>query len=66
MNEKLYYGLSKIKDRLGVSRDKAREWCKSGLINAKKDPVSGSWVINESTISENIRDLPKALSGGVG
>lgn len=63
MNEILYYGLEKIKTRLGVSKDKAREWCRSGLINAKKDPVSGSWVINESTISEDIRNLPVALAG---
>jgi len=61
--ETLYYGLENIKKRLGVSRDKAREWCMAQRIRAIKDPSGGVWVINESTISEDIRCLPAALSG---
>lgn len=63
MQEQLYYGLSKIAERLNVSTDIARSLIKRGLIRAVKpeDNKNSPWVTNETMISADIERMPGRL-----
>jgi predicted site-specific integrase-resolvase len=57
--ETLYWGLAKIANRLGVSKNLARAWCNSGVIRAKRSKKGNQcWFTNESSIAEDIKQLP--------
>lgn len=63
MSERLYYGLNKIAERLDVSRDKARRWCREEVIRAYKSGrnPNGTWYCIESELAEDIKNLPGKL-----
>lgn len=57
--ETLYWGLQKIANRLGVSKNLARDWCNSGVIRAKRSKKGNQcWYCTESSIAEDIKQLP--------
>lgn len=61
--EELHYGLDKIAARLGVCRNKARDWCKKSLINAHRDgnEKNAPYYCIESELNEDIKSLPRRL-----
>lgn len=56
--ETLHWGLNQIAKRLGVGRNMTREWCKSGIIRAHLSKTSRVWYCTESTIVEDIENIP--------
>lgn len=60
MRDQLYYGVGAIAERLGVGKHTARKLIKSGAIRADKSKT-GAWYTVESTINEDIQNMPGKL-----
>jgi hypothetical protein len=57
----LYYGVTAIKERLGLSKSKTRQWLQDGKIKGMRDgsgPTS-SWFTTENLIRQSLDRLEK-------